>query len=528
MDSFASLCNNHSTAFVTLTTSLMILIFLYRRFRRLSCKCDTCRCFLTRGWTTSFPSLPDWYAHLLGRSPTATIQIHVLRNTVTADPTNVEHILRTNFDVYVKGKQHRVILGDLLGHGIFVVDGHHWRFQRKVASTALGSLSVRSSAFDTVSSEIEQSLLPFFFSAAASPAPVDLQEVFRRFAFDNMCRLSFGIDPAQLHRMGSEFAEAFDLASRLSAERALEPVPAVWKTKRAFNLGSERSLKEALGKVNLVAENIIRERKKIGFSNSKDLLSRLVGDRYELINNVLLILISHYYALTRFITAIDDEKYLRDIVISFLLAGRDTVASAITVFLLLVAQNPKIESKIREEMDRVLGSENPTQLPSFDQLKELHYLHAAMHEALRLYPPVQIDSKYALVDDVLPDGTQIRKGDKVSFHPYAMGRMPQIWGPDCLEFKPKRWLDKQGVFKPVSLFKYPVFQAGFRVCLGKEMALMTVKIVCLSLVRLFDIRLVGPIGIPQFVPGLTATLKGGLPVVVRERRVGKVHYAVVE
>nr|BAU59412.1 cytochrome P450 94C80 [Fallopia sachalinensis] len=483
----------YSTIFITLFFSLISAVF-FRYNRRLSCKCDTCRCFVARGWTCSFPSLPDWYTHLLRRSPTSTIQIHVLCNTVTANADNVEYMLKTNFSNYPKGRPHSVILGDLLGRGIFVVDGHHWRFQRKLASLELGSLSVRSFALDILSSEIRVRLLPLFSHLAADGSPADLQDLFRRFAFDNICRFSFGVDPACLGKglPVSEFAEAFDLASRLSAERALEPAPAVWKVKRALNLGSEKRLKEALDKVNVLAETIIRERRKLGFSTRKDLLSR-------------------------FMASITDEKYLRDIVISFLLAGRDTVASAITVFFLLVAQNPDVESKIREESDRVMGQEDRAQLPTFDQLKGLHYLHGALHEALRLYPPVQIDSKYADMDDVLPDGTRIRKGDKVSFHPYAMGRMPQIWGPDCLEFRPERWLDKNGLFCPVNLFKYPVFQAGFRVCLGKEMALVSMKIVCLSIVRSFDVRLAGPVGPPQFVPGLSATLKGGLHAVVRKR-----------
>ncbi|KAL8130091.1 hypothetical protein V2J09_019246 [Rumex salicifolius] len=480
------------SAVLIATTSLFLILF--RRLRRLSCKCDTCRCFVSRGWAASFPGLPDWYAHLLRRSPTSTVQIHVLRNTVTANPENVEYMLKTNFQNYPKGRPHSVILGDLLGRGIFVVDGHHWRFQRKLASLELGSVSVRSFSHYILSSEIRHRLLPMFSHLAGGESPADLQDVFRRFAFDNICRFSFGVDPACL-RKGlpvSEFAEAFDLASKLSAERALEPAPLVWKVKRALNLGSEKRLKEALAKINVMAETIIRERRKVGFSTRKDLLSR-------------------------FMATVTDEKYLRDIVISFLLAGRDTVASAITVFFLLVAQNPDVESKIREESDRVMGREDPARIPTFDQLKDLHFLHATLHEALRLYPPVQIDSKYADKDDFLPDGTWIRKGDKVSFHPYAMGRMPQIWGPNCLEFKPERWLDKDGVFGPVNLFKYPVFQAGFRVCLGKEMALVTMKMVCLSIVRSFDVRLVGPVGPAQFVPGLSATLKSGLIAMVKER-----------
>ncbi|KAH7864814.1 hypothetical protein Vadar_034154 [Vaccinium darrowii] len=88
---------------------------------------------------------------------------------------------------------------------------------------------------------------------------------------------------------------------------------------------------------------------------------------------------------------------------------------------------------------------------------------------MRLYPPVQFDSKFCQEDDTLPDGTFVKKGTRVTYHPYAMGRMERIWGPDCLEFKPERWLEN-GVFRPVSPFKYPVFQAGVRVCLGKELA----------------------------------------------------------
>jgi len=135
---------------------------------------------------------------------------------------------------------------------------------------------------------------------------------------------------------------------------------------------------------------------------------------------------------------------------------------------------------------------------------------------MRLYPPIQFDSKFCQEDDVLPDGTFVRKGTRVTYHPYAMGRVEEIWGSDCLEFKPERWL-KDGVFFPENPFKYPVFQAGLRVCLGKEMALVELKTVALSLLRRFHIDLATPSRSPRFSPGLTASFSGGLPVLVRER-----------
>ncbi|CBI40252.3 unnamed protein product, partial [Vitis vinifera] len=398
------------------------------------CNCDICCGYLTSSWLMEFGNLCDWYTHLLQKSPTHTIHIHVLGNTITANPDNVEYMLKTRFDNYPKGKPFSTILGDLLGKGIFNVDGDSWVFQRKMASLELGSVSIRSFAFEVVMAEIKHRLLPLLSSYAEKDGSVlDLQDVFRRFTFDNICKFSFGLDP----------------------ERAMVASPLIWKIKRLLNLGSERRLKEAIKKVN-------------------------------------------------------DDDYLRDIVISFILAGRDTMASALTTFFWLVATHPEVESKIRDEADRIM---HPNQeFPSFELIREMHYLHAAVHESLRLYPPVQFDSKFARQDDVLRDGTFVMKGTRVTYHPYAMGRIEAIWGPDCMEFRPQRWLNN-GTFFPQSPFKFPVFQAGIRVCLGKEMAVVAMKSVAAAVLRPFNIHVVHANVAPRFDSGLTATVRGGLPVV---------------
>ncbi|CAL8170485.1 unnamed protein product [Prunus armeniaca] len=115
-----------------------------------------------------------------------TIHIHVLRNTITANPENVEYMLKTRFENYPKGKPFSAILGDFLGQGIFNVDGHSWRFQRKMASLELGRHSVRSFAFEIVSHEIEHRLIPLLSSFSSSDdgggSVLDLQDVFKRFS----------------------------------------------------------------------------------------------------------------------------------------------------------------------------------------------------------------------------------------------------------------------------------------------------------------------------------------------------------
>jgi hypothetical protein len=130
------------------------------------CNCEDCRSYLSAGWVKEFGNLCDWYTHLLRNSPTVTINVHVLGNIITANPKNVEHMLKTRFDNYPKGKPFSLILGDLLGRGIFNVDGESWRFQRKIVSLELGSISVWSYAYDIVTSEIQSRLIPLLQSVA--------------------------------------------------------------------------------------------------------------------------------------------------------------------------------------------------------------------------------------------------------------------------------------------------------------------------------------------------------------------------
>ncbi|KAK9072662.1 hypothetical protein SSX86_009097 [Deinandra increscens subsp. villosa] len=466
MDLQSSLC----FIFFTFTAifSLFSLSLFIIRFNP-CCSCEICTAFITRAWTSEFVNLSDWYTHLLRNSATGTIHVHVLNNIITANPDNVEYMIKTNFDNFPKGKAFSDILGDLLGRGIFNVDGNHWRFQRKLASLELGSLAIRSHALKIVSDEIESRLIPLFSTVAEkgendeNDAVLDLQDVFRRFSFDSICKFSFGSDPGSLTPSlpVSELESAFDLSSKRCAERGMTPSPLVWKFKRLFNIGSEKELKSSVNVVKKMAGKIIKERREMDPKSSK---CSDPGQTNDL--------------LSRFMGSISDDDYLRDIVISFLLAGRDTVASALTSFF------PYYFPKTR---------------------------------SMRLYPPVQFDSKFTKQDDVFPDGTFVKRGSRVTYHPYAMGRMERIWGPDSLEFKPERWI-RDGEFRQESVFKYPVYQGGVRVCLGREMSLVEMKSVALCLVRRFDVKVVNPNRWLRFLPGLTATVSGGLPAVVRLRK----------
>ncbi|XP_010545953.1 PREDICTED: cytochrome P450 94B3-like [Tarenaya hassleriana] len=452
--------------------------------------------------------LLQWYTDLLSLSPSQTISLRRLgggRTVVTANPDNVEHILKTNFINFPKGKPFTDLLGDLLGGGIFNSDGDQWATQRKLASHEFTTRSLREFGFEALRDEVETRLVPTLSSAAAAGEAVDLQEILKRFAFDVVCKFSLGTDPncLDLTRPVSPIVEAFDAAAEISARRATEPVYAVWKVKRLLNVGSERRLREAIRTVHVSVSEIIRAKKKsleIGTGNveaKQDLLSRSPA-------------------------AGNDGDAARDMVISFIMAGRDTTSAAMTWLFWLLTQNDVAERKIREEVASLKREKDGELGLGFEGLKAMSYTKACLCEAMRLYPPVAWDSKHAANDDVLPDGTRVKRGDKVTYFPYGMGRMEKLWGKDWDEFKPDRWLTDEPdngtrpVLKSVSPFKFPVFQAGQRVCLGKEMAFMQMKYVIGSVLSRFEIVPVCK-DQPVFVPLLTAHMAGGFKIKIKRR-----------
>ncbi|MQL79790.1 hypothetical protein Taro_012243 [Colocasia esculenta] len=442
--------------------------------------------------------LLDWYTELLAASPTQTIVVRRLgarRTVVTANPKNVEHMLKTNFGNYPKGKPFTDLLGDLLGCGIFNTDGDLWHTQRRMASHEFTTRSLRGLVVGAMEGEADGRLVPFLGAAADDDRVVDLQEILRRFAFDTICMISLGTDPGCLEPSlpDSTLAAAFDVASVICARRGAAPVSAVWKLKRALGIGSERVLREKVGLVQRSVMELIRRRKA-----EEELKGKACDD-----------------FLSRLISGGHDVEVVRDMVISFIMAGRDTTSSALTWFFWLLSRHPDIEQQVANEAAQVKGKLD------YHNLKEMRVLEACLYESMRLYPPVAWDSKHAATDDVLPDGTRVGRGDRVTYFPYGMARMETLWGKDAAEFRPCRWLQpeaKETVLR-VSPFKYPVFQGGPRVCLGKEMAFVQMKYVAAAVLRQFELRPVDE-GSRVFVPLLTAHMAGGLPVAVRRRAGG--------
>ncbi|KAI3829736.1 hypothetical protein L1987_03864 [Smallanthus sonchifolius] len=445
--------------------------------------------------------LNEWTSDAVHNSPTLTFLVRRpfgQTRVITGNPSVVQHILKTNFSTYGKGMFRSTLL-DLLGDGIFNVDGDEWKFQRQLSSHEFNTKSLRHFVEHVVDSELNERLIPILTTAAANDTVLDLQDILQRFAFDNICKIAFGHDPAYLTPSlpQAKFAVAFDDAVRISSERFRVSTPLLWKIKRFLNMGSEKRLKEAVSEVREFAKKILDEKKQELSDKSSiqsvDLLSRFISSGHS------------------------DDNFVTDIVISFILAGRDTTSAALTWFFWLLYKNPAVESEIVKEINGKSDS------AVYDDVKEMVYTHASLCESMRFYPPIPVDTKTAVADDILPEGTVVKKGMVVTYHPYAMGRSEKLWGGDWMEFRPERWFEKEeGTddvrFKARDPYTYPVFQAGPRICLGKDMAFLQMKRVVAGVLRQFKVVPVDDGREPVFVAALTSKMIGGFPVKIKERK----------
>ncbi|XP_016537997.2 cytochrome P450 704C1 isoform X3 [Capsicum annuum] len=380
-----------------------------------------------------FNRLYDYQTEVAKKTTTFRLLAPEQSEIYTTDSRNIEHILKTNFGKYSKGKRNQEIFMDLFGEGIFAVDGEKWKQQRKLASFEFSARVLRDFSC-TVFRKGAAKLVSKVFEFSLANQVFDMQELLMRCSLYSIFKVGFGVDLNCLDGSGggdSEFIKAFDDSNELTYWRYVDPF---WKLKRYFNIGSEFLLKKNIKFIREFVDELIKTRRKQlemkqDFTDKEDILSRFLVESKK-----------------------DPEKmtdqYLRDIILNFMLAGKDSTANTLSWFFYVLCKNPLIQVKIVEEIREVIGK-NMKDNGSVDDfvisiteevLEKMHYLHATLTETLRLYPAVPVDGRCADAYDVLPDGFHISKGDGVYYLSYAMGRMPYIWGNDAEDFRPERWL----------------------------------------------------------------------------------------
>jgi cytochrome P450 len=203
----------------------------------------------------------------------------------------------------------------------------------------------------------------------------------------------------------------------------------------------------------------------------------------------------------------NDEK-VRDQILTFFVAGHETIATALTWTWYLLAQHPAVMEKLQAELDAVLGDRELT----ISQLEELPYARMVFAEAMRVYSPVWIIGRNAM-EDFPMNGFVIPKGSYIHLSPFLMHRDARYY-PEPERFDPERWQDDAVAARPK--FSYFPFGAGPMRCIAESFAWTQGILIIAMLARKWRMR-VAPGHRIALQPQVTLRSRYGMPMIVERR-----------
>lgn len=234
---------------------------------------------------------------------------------------------------------------------------------------------------------------------------------------------------------------------------------------------------------------VIAQRRRIA-SDTADLLSMLLAARDEETGE-----------------GMTDEQ-LRVEVTTFLLAGQETTALALTWTWYLLSQHPEVQQRLEQEIDDAVDGRPPESA----DLVNLPYARMVIDETMRLYPPAWGFSRQALGDDLL-GGYHLPRGWLAFVVPYVLHRLPAYWtAPDA--FDPDRFSAERSAERPK--FVYVPFGAGPRQCIGNHFALIEAHVIVTTLAQRYRLRLVPHHRVEPW-PLITLRPRHGMPMFIERR-----------
>jgi cytochrome P450 len=178
------------------------------------------------------------------------------------------------------------------------------------------------------------------------------------------------------------------------------------------------------------------------------------------------------------------NQQVRDETLTLLAAGHATTANTLSWTFYLLSEHPAIQTKLLDELQRVLGGRPPT----VDDLAQLPYLDMVVKESMRLYPPAWMQPRYT-VDDFEYGGYRIKRGTIIFMSQWVTHRLPDLW-PDPDQFKPERFDSETGQkYHPQAYFP---FGAGSRICIGMPFANLEARILLATILQRY---------VPKLTPG---------------------------
>ncbi|ETI32775.1 hypothetical protein F443_20477 [Phytophthora nicotianae P1569] len=391
-----------------------------------------------------------------------------------AKPEHFEQVLKEQSSNFNKGPTMHEVYSDFMGEGILLTNGDRWKYHRRVLVNLFSARALRDFMAPIIQKNV-QVLTEVLSRACDTKELVDLYKLMNKFTFETFTEIGFGRKLGNLASPDAHpFELAFDEAHRISGYRFTTP-SWLWKLKRWLNVGTERRLRDAMVVVDEFLMGTIigtMERRQLDSTLNRDVVS-IILDTMETSGQTM------------------TPGDIRDIVFAGMIAGRDTTADALSWLMHALHNNPRVVKKLREEILAKLPkfAESECYVPTMDEVQELPYLEATIRELLRLSPAAPTIPYQCVRDTVFPDGTFIRAGCGVMLSLYSAARLESVWGPNAAEFAPERFIDAEtGDLVQISSTPFAAFSAGPRVCVGRTLAMLELKLVTTCLVGRFRLE----------------------------------------
>jgi cytochrome P450 family 110 len=199
----------------------------------------------------------------------------------------------------------------------------------------------------------------------------------------------------------------------------------------------------------------------------------------------------------------DDE--LQDELLTLLLAGYETTATAIAWALYWIHRHPQVREKLLAELNQLGKAPDPT------ALVQSPYLTAVCNESLRLFPVATLTFPREVKEPVELMGYQLEPGTRVYGCIYLTHQRPDLYSNPKL-FKPERFLERQ--FSP---YEFLPFGGGARRCIGEALAQFELKLVISTLLSHYRLALADQS--PEYPQrrGVTFTPARGVQMVLKEK-----------
>ncbi|KAJ6519296.1 cytochrome P450 [Mycena sanguinolenta] len=419
----------------------------------------------------------------------------------------VSHVVTS--PVYQKPWQTRAFLGRLLGRGVFNMEGAEHKTLRKLIGPAFTAQAVKgmSSIFLQKAEELRDRWDALVSANGSSTATFDVAHWISRTTFDIFGLAGFDYHFNALHDESEEVYSAyrrmFNISDKATHFRVLKQlylpiVEKIWPDR------DERITQQCLKTIRDCGTGLIQAKRETHMnekSDDKDILSLLIKSNLSAEPSNRL-----------------SDTELLDQLSSFLFAGSDTTALAITWCLHILSHHPEIQSRLRAELlsspapdtatsskrSSICSVSSTSSVMQADTIDAMPYLDAVVRETLRVSPPVHGTVRVATADDLIPISSpvvlrngkiiheneyiRIKKGSFVHIPIEGLNMAEDIWGPDARQFNPDRWTSLPAGATPPSfpgLANLMSFSFGRASCPGYRFALLEAKVVIATLVTHF-------------------------------------------